>query len=236
MCTFVPKKHSMKLFINDILVHVVGYDKVFHEKKFHTIIESEKQLISASFEGDVLIRHATKQQIVNILVAIDDKKYPKLRSVIFVVQVKSEISKMIKRIFRIIKAAGGLVVKDNKFLLIYRLKKWDLPKGKLEKNETVVEGAVREVEEECSVKVIAHNKIGNTWHTYSRSDKRLLKKTTWYLMSCTDDSQMKPQTEEDIEEIGWFTAEEVAEKLHNSYGTIKEVFKKYNKLQKRVMA
>ena len=55
-------------------------------------------------------------------------------------------------------------------------------------------------------------------------------------MSCADDSQMKPQTEEDIEEIGWFTAEEVAEKLHNSYGTIKEVFKKYNKLQKRVMA
>ena len=143
---------------------------------------------------------------------------------------------MIKRIFRIIKAAGGVVVKDNKFLLIYRLKKWDLPKGKLEKDETVEEGAIREVEEECSVKVKAHQKIGDTWHTYSRSDKRLLKKTTWYLMSCTDDSQIKPQLEEDIEAIGWFTAEEVAEKLHNSYGTIKEVFRKYNKLQKRVIA
>lgn len=225
----------MKLFINDILVRIVGYDKVFQEKKFHSIVESEKQFGIANFEGDLLVRHASNQQIINLLVAIEEHKYPKLHSVIFVVQDKSAVSKMIKRMFRIIKAAGGLVIKDDKFLMIYRLKKWDLPKGKLEDDETVEEGAVREVEEECCVKVKAHQLLGNTYHTYSRSGKRLLKKTSWFVMSCLDDKKMKPQREEDIEDIGWFTAKEVSEKLHNSYGSIIEVFKKYKKLQKKAL-
>ncbi|MBY0425729.1 MAG: NUDIX hydrolase [Cytophagales bacterium] len=226
----------MKLFINDILVRVVGYDKELQNQKFHAVIESEKQLSTAHFEGDMFVKHVTKQQIINLLVAIEEKKYPKLHSVILVVQDKSETSKIIKRYFKIIKAAGGLVIKDDKFLLIYRLKKWDLPKGKLEKNETVEEGAIREVEEECGVKVKANGKLGNTWHTYSRSGKRLLKKTSWYLMTCLDDRKMKPQTEEDIEAIGWFTAEEVEEKLHNSYGSIIEVFRKYKKANRKTLA
>ena len=34
--------------------------------------------------------------------------------------------------FEVIEAAGGVVVKDEKMLFIFRKKKWDLPKGKLE--------------------------------------------------------------------------------------------------------
>ena len=102
--------------------------------------------------------------------------------------------------FKIIKAAGG-VVKNSKdeILFIYRLKKWDLPKGKLDKGETIMECAKREVEEETKVKVECGEKIISTWHTYTRNKKFILKKTTWYKMNSLDDSGMKPQKKENIE-------------------------------------
>ena len=49
--------------------------------------------------------------------------------------------------FNIIKAGGGVVNNNkNQILFIYRLKRWDLPKGKLDKGETIRECAEREVE------------------------------------------------------------------------------------------
>ena len=50
--------------------------------------------------------------------------------------------------FKLILAAGGLVKKQQDYLFIYRNGKWDLPKGKLENNETFSQCALREVEEE----------------------------------------------------------------------------------------
>ena len=55
---------------------------------------------------------------------------------------------------RIIKAAGGLVKNgEGQYLFIHRLGKWDLPKGKVEENEKMKEAALREVEEECGIKI-----------------------------------------------------------------------------------
>ena len=64
------------------------------------------------------------------------------------------LMKTITKSVTLIKAAGGLVKSaGNEYLFIYRNDKWDLPKGKVEKNEKVKEAAVREVEEECGIKV-----------------------------------------------------------------------------------
>ncbi|MFT4602413.1 MAG: 8-oxo-dGTP pyrophosphatase MutT (NUDIX family), partial [Arenicella sp.] len=49
--------------------------------------------------------------------------------------------------FKFIEAAGGLVEFKGKFLFIKRNGLWDIPKGKLEKGESIEEGAVREIEE-----------------------------------------------------------------------------------------
>ena len=55
--------------------------------------------------------------------------------------------------FKLVKAAGGLVInKSGEVLLIFRRGKWDLPKGKLDDNESLVECAVREVQEETGLK------------------------------------------------------------------------------------
>src|SRR6202008_2330660 len=49
--------------------------------------------------------------------------------------------------FKLIEAAGG-IIKNNKRerLFIFRNGKWDLPKGKLDKGETVRKAAIRECE------------------------------------------------------------------------------------------
>lgn len=54
--------------------------------------------------------------------------------------------------FRNIEAAGGVVLNTkDEVLFIYRMSKWDLPKGKWKKGESRDLTALREVEEECSI-------------------------------------------------------------------------------------
>jgi ADP-ribose pyrophosphatase YjhB (NUDIX family) len=133
----------------------------------------------------------------------------------------------LKAKFKIIHAAGGLIRKKDKFLMIYRMKKWDLPKGKRETGEKYKETAVREVEEECNVQVKLGKKICTTWHTYTMNKNSMLKKTKWYDMSLVDDSNSKPSLEEDIEELRWMTQKEVYHALENSYKSIRFVFEEY---------
>ena len=100
-----------------------------------------------------------------------------------------KLVKHYKSIYKIIEAAGGLVFNESgKALLIHRLGYWDLPKGKLEKGETIEEGALREVEEETGLQggsIV--KKLHESYHTYhSRKGKRILKKTYWYQMTAPD--------------------------------------------------
>jgi len=111
--------------------------------------------------------------------------------------------------------------------MIHRLGKWDLPKGKLERGETIEEGAVREVEEECGVKVKISDPLDETWHTYYRKKKLYIKKTYWYLMECLDDSDMCPQIEEDIEKVEWKTEKQAVKLLDKTYKNIQKVIKNY---------
>jgi ADP-ribose pyrophosphatase YjhB (NUDIX family) len=111
--------------------------------------------------------------------------------------------------------------------MIYRLKKWDLPKGKKEKGENYKQTAVREVGEECSIAVKLGTKICTTWHTYTMNKRAMLKKTKWYVMDSVDDSRMKPATEEDIEETRWMSPKEVYHALEHSYKSISYVFEQF---------
>jgi 8-oxo-(d)GTP phosphatase len=46
-------------------------------------------------------------------------------------------------------------------------------------------------------------------------------------MSCTDDSLMKPQAEEFIEEVRWMTPEEAMEVLPKAYTSIAFIVREY---------
>ena len=53
---------------------------------------------------------------------------------------------------------GGVIKKDNKYLLVqesqeYCYGKWNLPAGHLDPNESIFDGAKREIKEECNLDV-----------------------------------------------------------------------------------
>ena len=84
-----------------------------------------------------------------------------------------ELKKVFFKQFDTIEAAGGIVQNDqHQILFIFRLNKWDLPKGKVEKGENYEQAAIREVEEETGVSNLhLKNKISCTYHTYSAFGK-----------------------------------------------------------------
>ena len=127
--------------------------------------------------------------------------------------------------YKLIEAAGGLVENQkSEWLFIYRNGMWDLPKGKLEKGESIEECAVREVAEECGIEEPTIVKpLSPTFHTYELKGQRILKKTHWYLMKSVDNSKLVPQTEEGIVEVKWVSRERAEELAGSSFGSIKEV-------------
>jgi hypothetical protein len=222
----------MNLFVNDKPVRIIKTkDLKKLNGRFHMKLnDSTSQLKATQLEGDVLVTEPSVLLLFKVFTLMRTKKLKKLTSITFATSNKKNFVNVIKSHFKIIKAAGGLVTKEDKILLMYRLKKWDLPKGKLDKNEKSKEGAVREVEEECNIKVKLESKICSTWHTYTQNSSKILKKTKWYEMSCLDDSNMKPQVEEDIEQLVWVDKEQAEVLLSTkSYKSIKYVFDKFHK-------
>ncbi len=128
--------------------------------------------------------------------------------------------------FKNISAAGGLVKNlRNEYLVIFRRGKWDLPKGKAEKSESSEETALREVEEECSLKDLSIEKfLTTTYHIYYQDGRAVLKQTDWYLMEYPGTKEPVPETREDIEKTIWMKPARVKEITGNTYLSILDVF------------
>jgi len=128
--------------------------------------------------------------------------------------------------FKVQQAAGGKVLNEkNEVLFIYRFNKWDLPKGKLEKGESISECAIREVEEECGITNLQiKNKLQTTYHIFERNGKIILKITYWFLMKTIYKGKLTPQTEEGIEQVVFKNDSEINKALKNTYENIKLLF------------
>ena len=137
----------------------------------------------------------------------------------------NKLKKAFFKHFNFVEAAGGIVQNNEKeILFIYRLNKWDLPKGKIEKKEDLEECAQREVEEETGVRNLKlKKKIGETYHTYNAFGKHFLKISHWFYMTCPTKQNLIPQTEEDISEIKWVKTKDIKEPLSNTYPSIKDI-------------
>ncbi|HYC83998.1 MAG TPA: NUDIX domain-containing protein [Chryseosolibacter sp.] len=218
----------MIIFINDIPVRIFkGEEQPDPGRISHIIDSSQEPITQAKFIHHLWVKNATETDIDIILGFLDSKVPTSLLSLFISVPDYSSTKAYLKRRFKVVKAAGGLVRKKDKFLMIYRMKKWDLPKGKKEKGERYKQTAVREVQEECNITVKPGQKICTTWHTYTMNKRAMLKRTRWYLMDCIDDSRMKPEVTEDIEEIRWMSPKETYHALEHSYKSISYVFEKY---------
>lgn len=131
--------------------------------------------------------------------------------------------------FDLIVAAGGLVKnKKGEYLFIFRHGKWDLPKGKLDYDESPELAAVREIEEETGISELKiTNEILVTFYIYTEKARRKLKKIHWYLIESESDEIPQPQIEEDIQEAKWLSRELISTKvLKNTYENIKLILRK----------
>jgi 8-oxo-(d)GTP phosphatase len=221
----------MNIFINDKLIKIVS-DKYANEMAYSQYFDlvSDQRLAPIKTEkiaGHTLLLNADARTIERLFDFLE--KTPKANFQSITISSKSHelLTEKVENMYTIIKAAGGVVEKDDQILLIHRLGKWDLPKGKLEKNEKSRLAAVREVEEECGVIAVLKDKICTTWHTYNLNEKKILKKTKWYSMLLVNDAKMKPQIEEDIDAIEWANKKRAENAMANSYSSIRFVLVQY---------
>ena len=134
--------------------------------------------------------------------------------------------KLVKKKFPEITAAGGKVINQNsEILFIYRNKKWDLPKGKAEKNENISQTALREVIEETGIKNLSIVKpLEKTYHIFKRRNNHYLKSTYWFEMYSDYTGKFKPQKKEGISRVEWIGVENLESVLPKSYANIRLLF------------
>ncbi|MSU00764.1 NUDIX hydrolase [Tissierella pigra] len=95
-------------------------------------------------------------------------------------------------------SAGGVVTFGNTILLLKKFNgDWVLPKGRVEKDETLKETALREVLEESGVKAEAVKYIGMVHYKYKnlKENEMVYKTVHWYLMK-TNSMDCTPQKKE----------------------------------------
>lgn len=160
----------------------------------------------------------------------DIQKIEKPKKVVLFVENYSFFSEYLNVFFKRIIAAGGIVRNEkDDILLMYRKQKWDLPKGKVEKGETIIEGAKREVEEETGITVneVYQKPYITTYHVYIENEKYILKENIWFLMRSHSKYLLTPQIEEEIEELKWVKTKNIVKFLENSYPSIQKILNQY---------
>lgn len=128
---------------------------------------------------------------------------------------------------------GGVIEKDGKFLLVQEAKescrgKWNIPAGHLNSNETIFEGAKREVFEECGCEVELSGvlQIGN----------RVLADNSW--VSIIFSTELLNENivfdKNEILDVKWFTYEKIISMKNElrSYDWITQAIKSY--VEKRI--
>ncbi|HEX5168649.1 MAG TPA: NUDIX domain-containing protein [Cyclobacteriaceae bacterium] len=222
----------MIIFINDIPVRILKESEEPDLSQVNNIIDATADPITkAKLIHHVMVKNVEDGDLDTVLDYLNSNVPTNLLSLHLAVKNYDFTKAYLRSKFKIVKAAGGLVRKKDKFLMIYRMKKWDLPKGKKERGEKYRDTALREIEEECNITVKIGKKICTTWHTYTMNKNAMLKKTRWYLMDVEDDSKLKPSVEEDIEEARWMSPKEVYHALEYSYQSISFVFEQYYALK-----
>jgi len=193
------------------------YKVFFNQKPIFLITK----VVAPTEENPLLFLKFTSKE--NIIKAIKSKK---IKSVYIYHPKEDKLWSNLLKKFPLVQAAGGLVLNSNQeYLFIYRNNKWDLPKGKVEKNEKISDAAIREVEEETGVKNLKIVKtLPMTYHFFNSNGIFKLKKTFWYLMETDFKEKLSPQINEGIRKAVWKKKKELNTLFENAYENIKILF------------
>lgn len=132
------------------------------------------------------------------------------------------LKKFLKKAPNVVAGGGKVYNAEGKILFIYRNGKWDLPKGKAEKGESIESTAIREVEEETGVTGLEIVKpIETTYHVFKRRGRYRIKITYWFEMKTNFEGTLYPQEKEGITKVKWLGKKKTKKALENSYANIK---------------
>ena len=203
--------------------------KIYVNDSLLTIASDEAgQTGLQEYSDSLLLRYYGKTKfLLNIVDNLE--KSPTPRQIILQTTNVQELFSEVLTLFRWIEAGGGVVRnKNDDILAIFRRKRWDLPKGKLDPGETFEEAAVREVIEETGLKSVERGGlISATMHSFrTRRDIRSLKVTKWYDMT-TNDMKLVWQEEEDIENAIWVDAKEFINGQYDMFASMRQVVQQY---------
>ena len=200
--------------------------RIFHGK--HRLYLTDNESHIAKYKPDFIFKKPKEEQIKEALKV--SKKATKPLKILLLGDPDKILKKVILE-FKYIIAAGGIVENEKgKILLMKRLGKWDLPKGKLDKGESIEECALREIEEETGAADLSvKSSFAETYHTYYRNEKWIIKHTHWYIVNCEDGSKLSPQEDEDIEQVAWVDFDTIDVLKIDTYPAIRRLLKRYKK-------
>tara|TARA_B100000401_G_scaffold435659_1_gene377741 strand:+ start:719 stop:1303 length:585 start_codon:yes stop_codon:yes gene_type:complete len=187
------------------------------------IFYKEKPIIISDNKSDLKNSLIIDLKLVDNIDLIKLLNKKKLKSIGILSKNKKSAISLFKNKFPLIIAAGGKVINNNsEILFIYRNKKWDLPKGKVEKNEIISNTALREVIEETGIKDLSIVKpLEKTYHIFKRDGNYYLKLTYWFEMYSDYKGKFKPQKKEGITRVEWIGIENISSILPKSYSNIR---------------
>jgi 8-oxo-dGTP diphosphatase len=111
----------------------------------------------------------------------------------------------------VVRAAGGVIVRDGSVLLVHRPKydDWSLPKGKLEGDETWEQAALREVEEETGLRCTIGEEVGRTHYVVLQGPKEV----RYFRMTCDGE----PRAQNEVDAVRWVALDEARALLTHAH-------------------
>lgn len=181
----------------------------------YKVFVNEKKLTISKYPADVekTLRY---EGFATLEIAVDQLENTSCPELNVYGEEIEEIWEDFTHMFKVVEAAGGIVKnREDKILFIHRLGKWDMPKGKIEKGESLEQAALREVEEETSLKeLVLGDFINSTFHIYTeRNGTKVLKTVYWFRMDYLGTADPQPQTEEGITEATWKDEKQIREEV-----------------------
>lgn len=207
--------------------------KVFYKSKvivFCNITEN-----SNLSDDNLNFINPTVLQVIDAINSCFDSLESNIKSITALVANPLEAFNEFKNHFPIIEAAGGVVSdKLGRCLMIKRLGFWDLPKGKIDLNETIENAAIREVKEETGIISISIIKqIENSYHIYFNENQNWVFKITYWFLMMGSDAKLTPQLEENITKVAWFNNIQISSRRNSTYASITEVLMNSGFLQQQ---
>ncbi len=109
----------------------------------------------------------------------------------------------------LIRACGGLIVRDGRVVAVHRPKydDWSLPKGKVKPGENDEDCALREIQEETGLRVSLDEELATTTHVDVLGRPKRIR---WWRMTPLS-GEFVPSDE--VDELRWLTPNEAREVL-----------------------